>query len=78
MSSLYYVRREWIVQRLSGMVIGGGAEEWADFNTTPKSRDQMESEVERLTGTFPAEEFRGHNIAFCDCHPVNYKRGKLQ
>ena len=63
-----YVAREWIIQRL-----GSGPECWVDFNTTKQPREQMEPEVERLSVRFPAEEFRGHNIRFCDCHATALK-----
>ena len=60
-----YVAREWIIQRATG------PDQYEDFPTyggKPKTRDEMEAGVERLSLFHPRDEFRGHNIRFCDCH----------
>ena len=71
---LYYQSREWIIQRLAGL--SGGAEQWEDWNAEKKTRDQMETVVEGLAREYPAEAFRGHNIAACECHATAYKHAK--
>jgi hypothetical protein len=74
MSALHYVQRDWIIERRN-------ADQWEAFPSgytyKPVTRAQMEAAVERFANFHPLDEFRGHNIAYCACHPTAFKRGRV-
>jgi hypothetical protein len=62
-------QREWIIQRCTQRWIGTELqyEDWPSANR-PKTRTEMLEALEYCGKQWPDEEFRGHNIANCDCH----------
>jgi hypothetical protein len=75
-------RAEWIIQRCTQQWVGAELQyqDWGPYGPgtmTPLTKSDMLAALEAFQRRWPDEEFRGHNVANCNCHATRGPGGQM-